>query len=276
MQINKNLTFTITHGRTGTTFVTNLFELFDDTLSVHEPDPNYAHAFPKVKLDPRFAVQFLKTKMESVLSISESNYVETSNVFCKGYFLPFIRHFDHYPNLLLLNRDFRRVATSLYKRGSIPERSQNGKLFSCETAQPGTLPIYGAADLSDYQICYWAVLDAFKRQLDAVKIYEDKGLDNFVWCTPETFHDFDFFKQAGEKLGLKFADEDAAKAKHEELVGTKFNLNPDRKVEEISDEAKNIEEAKVIDRIAYFDLSFVNHILEHEFLDDGVKKLFQE
>lgn len=272
-EITKNLTFAITHGRTATTFVTKLFTLFEDTRSEHEPNPNFASYLPKVKIDPRHAVKFLEEKVKSIQSLKEKNYVETSNVFCKGYFIPFLRSYNVFPNLLLLNRDFRKVASSLHKRGSIPERSKNGKLFSCETSQPGTLPMFGSHTLSDYQMCYWTTLDAYARQLQAVEIYKAEKKKNFVWCTPEDFHEFDFLKATGHKFGLKFANEAAAKLKHEEYAGTKFNMNPDRKTEEISDIDK--EEAVVLDRIAYYDPVFVEQALKSDFQHPNVKKLLK-
>jgi len=273
MNITKNLTFCITHGRTGTTFVTQLFTLFKDTLSVHEPEPNFAHAFPQVKYDPRLAVQFLEKKLEAIEATPEKNYVETSNVFCKGYFIPMLRAYDHYPNLLLLAREFRAIASSLYKRGSIPVRSKNGQLFSCAPDAPGVLQIFGADQLSDYQMCYWAVLDAFRRQLVAEDIYKEKGLKNYIWCTAETFHEFDFLKKCGDLFGLEFEDEAAAKAAHAEHAGTKYNQNPEREVDPI--ENISDQEAIVIDRCAYFDLNFADRVLASEYLDEGTSAKFK-
>lgn len=261
---DKNLTFSITHGRTGTTFVTELFGLFDDTHSEHEPEPNFARAFPQVKDDPREAVEFLKTKLEAIAKFPQKNYVETSNVFGKGYFIPLLRAFDIYPNLLLLAREFRDIAKSLHKRGSIPARSPNGKLFSCHPDQPGVLPIYKYDQLTDYQLCYWAVLDAFSRQMQAEGIYLTRGLNNYAWVTAQDFHQFDTLKKCGELFGLSFADDAVAKAKHAEMIGKTFNANPDREVEDINEIDK--QEAIVIDRIAYYNMLFAEQVLKTDFV----------
>jgi hypothetical protein len=272
MELDKNLTFSVTHGRTATTFVTQLFTLFEDTHSEHEPEPNFAPAFPVVKQDPRKATEFWKIKLDAISKIPQSNYVETSNVFGKGYFIPLLRAFDIYPNLILLTREFRAIATSLYKRGSIPARSQNGKLFSCHPEQPGTLPIFGHEQLTDYQMCYWAVLDAFRRQLQAESIYTSKGLKNFVWTTAKDLHDFDALKRCGELFGLKFENEDTSKELHAEIIQKTFNANPDRQVDPIENIDK--QEAIVIDRIAYFDMLFADKVLGSKFIDPKTQELF--
>lgn len=272
MELDKNLTFSVTHGRTATTFVTQLFTLFEDTHSEHEPEPNFAGAFPLVKQDPRKAIEFWKIKLDTISRISEKNYVETSNVFGKGYFISLLRAFDIYPNLILLTREFRAIATSLYKRGSIPARSQNGKLFSCHPEQPGTLPIFGHEQLTDYQMCYWAVLDAFYRQLQAESIYTSKGLKNFIWVTAKDLHDFETLKKCGKLFGLEFENEGDSKEQHAEMIQKTFNANPDRHVDPIEYIEK--QEAIVIDRVAYFDMLFADKTLKSEFIAPETQSLF--
>lgn len=262
--MDKNLTFAITHGRTGTAFVTELFGLFEDTRAEHEPEPSLAHHFPQIKNDPREAVEFLKIKLDAISKISQKNYVETGNVFGKGYFIPLVRAFDIYPNLLLLARDFREIAKSLHKRGSIPARSPNGELFSCHPEQPGALPVFKHEQLTDYQMCYWAVLDAFSRQLQAEGIYLTRRLNNYAWVTAQDFHEFDTLKKCGELFGLSFADEAVAKAKHKEMIGKTYNANPEREVEDIKEIDK--QEAIVIDRVAYYNMLFAEHVLKTDFV----------
>ena len=271
--MDKNITFSITHGRTGTQFVTKLFELFSDTLSQHEPDPNFASVFVQVKDDPRIAVKFWETKLDVISKYAQANYVETSNVFGKGYFLPLVRAFDIYPNLLLITRDFRDTAKSLYKRKSTPVRSSSGMMYSCHPEQPGTLPIFAYQGLTDYQLCYWAVLDSYYRQMQAEDIYKDKGLSNYMWLTADDLHDFSTFQKAGEVCGLVFDDEEEAEKRHKEISGTIYNANPERAVEDVDDMAK--QEAIVLDRIAYFDILTVEKILKSKYAHDDVKAHFQ-
>lgn len=273
MTSDKNLTFSITHGRTGTTFITNVFSLFDDIRSEHEPNPNFAPLFPKVKEDPRIAYKFWETKLEAISKHKEKNYVETSNVFGKGYFLPLIRAFDIYPNLLFITRDFRDTAKSLFKRGSIPARSRNGLMFSCyPSEQPGALPIFQHESLTDYQMCYWAVLDSFYRQLQAEQIYKQRELSNFVWLTANDLHDFEFFKKCGDVFGLEISDLEKVKKEHAKMSATTYNANPDRKVEELDDRDK--QEAIVIDRVAYYNVLFAEKVIESKYTRKSVKEMF--
>lgn len=44
--------------------LTEVFKIFSDTLSVHEPEPNYATMLPQVKKDPRHALAFLEKKLK--------------------------------------------------------------------------------------------------------------------------------------------------------------------------------------------------------------------
>lgn len=260
MDLEKNLTFCITNGRTGTTFVTAMFELFDDTVSVHEPEPNFAEVFPQVKEDPREAVEFWKKKLDVIGQQPQKNYVETSNVFGKGFFIPLIRGHGIFPNLLFLNRDFRDTAKSFYKRGSIPARTDRGHFYQCHPDMPGSIPLYKHKQLSDYQLCYWGVLDIFGRQLQAEGIYANAGLNNFAWVSAQDFHDFEILKNCGELFGMSFANEDEAREKHAGMIEKHYNKNPDREVEEIEDIDQ--EEAIVIDRIAYYNPLFAERALQ--------------
>ncbi|MBZ9556970.1 MULTISPECIES: hypothetical protein [unclassified Modicisalibacter] len=272
MVTTKNLTFTITHGRTGTTFLTEAFKVFEDTLSVHEPEPNYANHLPLVKQDPRHAIDFLKQKLSHIDGIREANYVETSNVFGKGFFIPLLR-MGITPNLVLLNRNFRKTATSLFQRGSTPMRTKMGQHFSADPSVPDSLPIYSPDSLSDYQLCYWGVLDAFARQLQAADIYDGQDCSCYRWAASGDFHDFDFLKSVGATFGLSIGNEDAAKKQHDAIKAK--HHNPNRSSSKASLPASlDEEEIAVLDRIAYYRPIVIEKALNSRFMDGSVKAAF--
>lgn len=262
----KNLVFSVTHGRTGTTMLTEVFKVFDDTLSEHEPHPNYAMALPKVKEDPRHAIGFLEKKLAHIEGMSASNYVETSNVFGKGFLIPLLR-MGVRPGLLFLNRDFRETAKSLYKRGSTPMRTERGVYYSADPRVPGSLPIFSPASLSDYQLCFWGVLDSYFRQLKAREIYDREG-GEYEWVTAGDFHKFDRTLDVGRRFGLGVSDMDEAREQHSRVVGQHHNPNPAGRS---ADGMEFLDqEIEVLDRISFYTPGFVDDVLNSQFIDKGV------
>ena len=271
MRSAKNLVLTITHGRTGTTFLTELCKLFDDTRAEHEPEPNYASIMPKAKFDPRYAVLFVREKLKVLSAYPEANYVETSNVFGKAFFVPMVR-LGVYPRLIFLNRDFRDTATSLYVRGSIPMRTDRGRHYSTDPTAPGVLQLYQPATLSDYQLCYWAVLDCYRRQLQAATMYDRLGWGDYLWTTPQGLNDFDHFIALGDRLGLTVSDMERARADHSEIAQTHHNQNRAERKADNTDYAE--EEVEVLDRIGYYDPLFVRSALEAPFVRSEIRQRF--
>ncbi len=265
IKTDKNIIFSITHGRTGTTMLSEVFKIFDDTRSEHEPEPNYASVLPYVKENPRYAISFLEEKIQTINTIGENNYVETSNVFGKGFFIPLVR-MGVCPKLIFLNREFRRVAESLFKRGSFPMRTKMGRHFSADPSFPGALPVFQPETLTDYQICFWGVLDSYYRQLHASEIYDDIG-GVYVWANVSDFNDFSKTLEIGSKLGVEVSGEESASERHRKIVSVHHNPNrksPDREREDIP---FHDEEAEVLDRIAFYEPLFVDRVLVSSYID---------
>lgn len=267
IKTNKNIIFTITHGRTGTTMLTEVFKIFDDTRSEHEPEPNYASVLPSVKENPRYAIHFMKNKIQSINVLKEKNYVETSNVFGKGFFIPLVR-MGVYPRLILLNREFRKVAESLFKRGSFPMRTEMGQHFSADPSYPGSLPVFQPDSLTDYQICFWGVLDSYFRQKKAAEIYDTLGR-TYIWAAASDFNDFDKTLEIGDKLGLVVKDK--AEGLHKEKMSV--HHNPNKKNTGLDDVNINFdaEEKEVIDRIAFYEPMFIDCVIASSFLDEKLR-----
>lgn len=268
LKTDKNIVFCITHGRTGTTMLTEIFKIFENTVSEHEPEPNYASEFPRVKENPRYAIGFLEAKLEKINSFVEDNYVETSNVFGKGYFIPLVR-MGVYPKLIFLNRDFRRVADSLFRRGSFPMRTKMGRHFSADPSCPGALPIFQPESLTNYQICFWGVLDSYYRQLSASRIYDGVG-GVYVWASANDLNCFRKTLEVGRELGLEVSDEKFASEQHRNIVSVHHNPNKAFQSKGWEDINHHDEELEVLDRIAFYDPLFIDNVLLSSYIDKNL------
>ncbi|WP_145961287.1 hypothetical protein [Salinisphaera sp. LB1] len=260
----KNLIFTVTHGRTGTTMLAEVLKLFDHIHSEHEPEPNYASIFPDIKQDPRFAIDFLKKKIKKINESKAKHYAETSNVFGKGFLIPLAR-MGICPNLIFLNRNFRDTAKSLYVRGSYPARTPMGQHYSSDPSAPGSLPIFDVDSLTNYQLCYWGVLDSYHRQLYAQKICTDLG-KQYVWTSPGELQDFDTTMAIGKHLGLTISEPERAREQHKRVTALHHNPNRGGNNEEPEIDY-GLEETEVIDRVAFFDPLFIDMVRGCVFFD---------
>lgn len=173
---NKKLYFTVTTGRSGTAFLAEYLENFDGVHSVHEPVPQFHPIMRKVLNDAPLARNFwLSEKIPAILMTKSTKYVETSHLICKGFLEPL---FDMgvFPNLILLRRDKREVAKSLFFLNTIPGRSEAGLKYYLKPDDKGVLlPISEWQKLTDYQLCYWYTLEIEKRQKFYAEVVRSKG-----------------------------------------------------------------------------------------------------
>ncbi len=71
----KNLIFTATPGRSGTTLLTRLLGILPDTAAFHEEYPGYDHVLRYVQTNPLVAKQFILThKLPHIIGRKEANY----------------------------------------------------------------------------------------------------------------------------------------------------------------------------------------------------------
>jgi hypothetical protein len=89
-------------------------------------------------------------------------YAETSHLFCKGFLEPLL-DLGLRPDLVVLTRPARQVASSLLRLGSVPGRTPDGLRWYLSPDDPGVLPLPGRERLTDYQLCYWYCLEIERR-----------------------------------------------------------------------------------------------------------------
>lgn len=157
------LIFTVTTGRSGTAYLWRILELVPGIASQHEVRPLFADVMREVQTNPAAAREFwIERKLPAILECGRPVYVETGHLFCKGFFEPLLE-LGHTPDLILLSRPNRQVATSLLQLGTIPGRTKGGLHWYLSPDDPGVLTLPDWRSLSDYQLCYWYCLEIERR-----------------------------------------------------------------------------------------------------------------
>lgn len=156
--------FTVTTGRSGTNYLTDILACFPGVHSVHEPYPRMEPWMHKALRDPSVGREFWEEyKLPAIAMYGEPIYAETSHLFCKGFLEPLLE-LEIIPDIVLLRRPHRKVAASLYSLDTIPGRTELGRLYYLSPEDPVLLPLPGWERLHDYQLCYWYCLEIEKRR----------------------------------------------------------------------------------------------------------------
>lgn len=222
----KHLVFTVTAGRTGTTYVTRLGELFPDTVSLHEPQPSYVHFLRQAQRAPHLAYHFLlEYKLPFIASTPTTHYVETSHLFGKGFLEPLL-DLGLRPAVLLLRRAPRAIARSLLTRRTVPGRGKLGFKYLVHPGDPGVLPLLHWHAYSDYQLCFWYALEMERRQRVYRDLLADRGCAT-AEATAEELHDGTRFLAVAAALGLldDRVDRDELLRRHAEISARLYNYN---------------------------------------------------
>lgn len=238
----KHLVFTVTAGRTGTTYVTRLGELLPDTVSLHEPEPSCVHFLRQAQRQPEVATRFLlEYKLPFIAEVPAARYFETSHLLGKGFLEPLL-DLGLRPSVLLLRRAPRAIARSLLTRRTVPARGKLGYKYLVHPGDPGVLPLPGWRTYTDYQLCFWYALEMERRQHEYGKRLVACGCP-LADATAEELHDPQRFIAVFESLGLLAADVDRETLlrRHAEVSARRFNYN--RRPPAVVGEADDDEEA---------------------------------
>lgn len=177
----KRIILTASSGRCGTLLLSKLLSLIPSICSQHEPKPYIDNLFWRLRENPKLATRWLmKRKLPAMLadinSTNTSVYVETSHTLCKGFFEPLLDLgivFD----LIILSRDLRAVAMSFYNLDDVPIRSKSGRrwlLHPDNKTNVSSLP-KPYSQYSNYQLCYWYVLEIELRKAMYYKTWGSIG-----------------------------------------------------------------------------------------------------
>ncbi|WP_456395465.1 hypothetical protein [Desulfurobacterium sp.] len=229
----KRLIFTVTTGRSGTAYLSTLLSFFPEIASFHEPSPNFVHVMRDAQKSPNRAIRFLiEKKLPFITSIDKPIYSETSHLFCKGFFYPLIR-LGIVPEIIILKRNRRAVARSLFELNTIPGRTSWGLFFYLKPDDRVYLPLKGWKKLHDYQLCYWYCLEIEKR----MAIYSEEILSRGgkVYTVKfEDLLDFDSSVRIFRDMGLSINETTMVLLK--EAIGVPVNTKRKYKVRKLTQE----------------------------------------
>jgi len=223
---HKQLVFTVTAGRTGTTYLTHLLALFPDITSLHEPDPSFVYVLRQAQHSPTVARRFLlEYKLPFIASHAPSRYAETGHMLCKGFFEPLLA-LGILPRIVFLRRHPRLIAASLQTRRTVPGRNKLGFKYLLHPRDPGVLPLPNWHALSDYQLCFWYALEIERRQRAYAELLASTG-GVCADITLDELGDGTRFVDLADTLGLLDArvDRDTLLRRHREVSGVTYNPN---------------------------------------------------
>lgn len=177
--LEKRIILTVTSGRSGTGLLATLLRAVPGVHAEHEPEPRANFVLRDNVEHPHRGLEWLaKTKLPTIAQASSDIYVETSHLHCKG-FIEFFLLLGLRPEFLILRRDAQAVARSLYRMDVIPGRSVNGLMVLLHPGDPNVLPLPDWQSFSDYQLCYWYVLEIERRQAAYRGAFRSEGLSFF-------------------------------------------------------------------------------------------------
>lgn len=195
--MSKRLIFTVTTGRSGSSFLAYQLSHLKKINVFHEPEPRFNSHIHNAAIDSEYAKKFLKeVKLKFINSLPEQIYIETSHFFCKGFFNPLIE-LGIIPDLILLSRDRLKVAKSMYELGTIPGNSKD-YLYANEFQYVDTS---NWDTYHDFQKCLLYHDEITIRQREYGKIIKNNGGKVFSICT-EDLNDRNKFSQLINDLDL--------------------------------------------------------------------------
>jgi hypothetical protein len=203
---SKRLCFTVTSGRSGTKLLAKLLRDSADICAEHEPAPRFNYVFRSVVDSPEAARWWLLTeKLPAIARIlgTAHAYAELSHLTCKGFIEPLL-DFGLRPAFLMVSRNPRSVASSLFRIGAIPERTASGRLVLLGPGESPFLPLPGWRQLSDYQLCYWYAREIECRQAHYRRVFSDRGLE-WLDLRFDDITDWNGFAKVSEFVGWNAA-----------------------------------------------------------------------
>ena len=175
----KKLVFTAATGRCGTAFLAELMRLVSGAVSLHEPQPEYADVLRSMQEQPELAASFLLEKKLPLIARENTDiYIETSHLFCKGFLEPLL-DMGIVPALIWMKRPHRAVASSMFRGGTIPGKTEKGLRFYLSPDDPGVLSCPDWQNLTNYQLCYWYCLEMERRAREYRSLYRK---NNWLWA----------------------------------------------------------------------------------------------
>jgi len=211
----------------------------DDVTSVHEDEPEFDAAVRPMMRNISFGPTFLyHHKFPKIVSYNTKHYLETSHAVCKGFVEAFWA-WEVMPKYVILKRNPREVAKSLFKMNSVPGRTFDALRHLVHPADPFVLPLFGWETLNDYQLCFWFAIEMERRQFYYHEMFNSIGTKSYVINMYDLL-DWDKFNYLLKFLGFP----EQEKSHYQEIISGNQNPKPEIRnfKEEIGDNYKELEQ----------------------------------
>ncbi len=201
---SKRLIFTVTTGRSGTGYLASFLRPARRCAVFHEPAPGFELVMREVQTTPNAALDFWRNeKLPAISKVPEPVYCETSHLFGLGFVEPLLE-LGIVPDIILLTREKRAVATSLYQLDTIPGRTPKGLTYYLSPDDPGVLAPDEWQGLHDYQLCFWYCLEIERRQRLYAERWRALGR-TAVWTSVAELRTFRGARRLLAGLGLRLS-----------------------------------------------------------------------
>lgn len=178
MKLPNRLIFSLSSGRSGTKHLSRIIGLLPGVASLHEPVPNFSEEMRSAQEDHEVARVFLREKkLPEIARITHDYYAEVTSMWCKGLLQAWIEEPGlPVPDIVILDRNLRQIALSLFRLDLTPERTRNGKeWYMGPAASSAILKVESFASWTDYQLCYWYALEIDARKVLLGNIVAARG-----------------------------------------------------------------------------------------------------
>jgi len=249
---DKRALFTVTTGRSGSNFLTEVLRCRRDICSLHEPSPSFDSVMSLTQRYPFVANEFLLKKKKKAIEHNLGKkliYSESSHLFCKGFLEAWL-NIDEFPipDLICLDRDLRKVSKSLYQLNTIPARTWKGVRYYLSPGDERnltTLPCW--KNFNDYQLCFWYCLE-----IEARKKYYSTLISEYggmcIHTSIESLADPDSFEKFCTELNLPGFSA-FGRLRYKRIIGRMVNHKSHKKGNELPNDQLCDWENEVLDKI---------------------------
>lgn len=210
------LILTVTTGRSGTAYLAQLYESTALLASLHEPPPQYQSVMLDLQREgPAAAQRFIETvKLPELRKTNAPACLETSHYACKGFLEAYVQA-GHVPDLILLSRDPRSIASSWFIMGADfhgKKESILKHLLHPEDRRRLYLHLPGWQAFNNYQLCYWYVLENQYRQAHYQQALAAHGASVYATSLERLQDPWEMIR-LGQWLGLEAGNLEGAAAR---------------------------------------------------------------
>ena len=176
----KSITLTVSAARSGTRLLSKLLAEVPDMHSDHEETPNSEQSFCYSRqanvYDSSVGRNFVENYfLNYVESLPKKYYACTAQSTSKG----FIEHFLDLgvkPNFIILRRNPRLIAKSLWELEWIPGKHPLHRIWYPGPQEPNVLPLENWKTAHPYQLCYWYAAECERRAQHYESLFKKQNI----------------------------------------------------------------------------------------------------